>query len=97
LLKHPSVKKCAVIGVHHKETGEAIVAFVLLDKEDSLKDVKKYAGSSHNKLLVPREIIQVSEKVFSDWEDALGKLQKRKIKTYYETGRYQGRLISNGV
>jgi len=47
--------------------------------------------------LVPREIIQVSEKVFSDWEDALGKLQKRKIKTYYETGRYQGRLISNGV
>jgi long-chain acyl-CoA synthetase len=67
LVKRPSIVKCAAIGVPDKKSGDAIVAFVVLESNVSVNEAEKYAESSPNKLLVPREIISVSEEIFGDY------------------------------
>lgn len=84
LLKNPKVKKCVVIGAPDMKKGEAPVAFVVLENGTTAEDLRKYAAAAPHNLWTPREIREIPETQFSEWEDILGKVKRRKIRQYYK-------------
>ena len=80
------VEKCAVIGVPRPnyEDEQLLVVFVVLKEGKTVGDLKEKANLASSKNWLIKEIAPISEKIFAEWEDAIGKVQKRKVKVYYE-------------
>ncbi|MDO8537070.1 MAG: AMP-binding protein [bacterium] len=84
VLKNPAVKKCAVIGVADRKTTEMLVVFGVMEKGFSKENLAAHISAVPNKIWLIREVIEIDEKIFAKWEDALGKIKKREVVRYYE-------------
>ena len=86
LLSEAVDQKCAVVGVPRPgyEDEQMLVVFVVLGRGKTLDDLKDFIYSANSKNWLIKKTLAVSEKVFSEWEDAIGKVQKKKVKKYYE-------------
>lgn len=84
VLECPAVKRCVVVGVPDKSTGENGILFVVLKGDSNTDEVKEHLNGLPNFIWMPREVITVSEETFDDWEDVLGKIQRRKVREYYK-------------
>src|SRR3989344_7112148 len=79
-------QKCAVIGVPRPgyEDEQILVVFVVLKKGKTTEDLKELIRLANNKNWLIKRVVPVSEEVFGEWEDAIGKVQKKKVRKYYE-------------
>jgi len=83
-LKQAGVKKCAIFGIKDPKKGEVLIAFVVLEKI-TVKEFALAIKSSLPASWFPKEIIQLSQEQFGEWENAaLGKVKKIKAREYYE-------------
>ena len=79
--QNPNVKESAVIGVPHRDFGEAVVAIIVGDENKNLEI--EIIGSIKNKLAnfkQPKKIIFISELP----RNAMGKVQKQKLRNIYK-------------
>lgn len=84
-LTSDAVQKCAVFGVPRKEheDEEQLVAFVVVKNHDD-DELAHLKAEANRKGWLMKDMIPVPEKDFLDWEDVIGKIQKRKVREYYE-------------
>ena len=78
--QNPNVKESAVIGVPHRDFGEAVVAVIVGDDKKDLEI--EIIGSIKNKLAnfkQPKKIILIPELP----RNAMGKVQKQKLRSIY--------------
>ena len=78
--QNPNVKESAVIGVPHRDFGEAVVAIIVADNKKNLEI--EITSSIKNKLAnfkKPKKIIFISELP----RNAMGKVQKQKLRNIY--------------
>ena len=78
--RNPNVKESAVIGVPHRDFGEAVVAIIVADNKKNLEI--EITSSIKNKLAnfkKPKKIIFISELP----RNAMGKVQKQKLRNIY--------------
>ena len=81
-----AVEKCAVIGVPRPgyEDEQILIVFVVMKMSKNSEDLKELIQSANSKNWLVKKVIDVSEKVFAEWEDVIGKVQKKKVKKYYD-------------
>jgi acyl-CoA synthetase (AMP-forming)/AMP-acid ligase II len=80
------VEKCAVIGVPRPgfKDDERLLVFVVLKTGKNLDDLKETIRAANAKGWLIKEVIAVGAEIFSQWENAIGKVLKRKLKDYYK-------------
>ena len=66
------------------EDEQILVVFVVLKKGKTTEDLKELIRLANNKNWLIKRVVPVSEEVFGEWEDAIGKVQKKKVRKYYE-------------
>ena len=79
--QNPNVKESAVIGVPHRDFGEAVVAIIVADNKKNLEI--EITSSIKNKLAnfkKPKKIIFISELP----RNAMGKVQKQRLRNIYK-------------
>jgi long-chain acyl-CoA synthetase len=80
------VEKCAVIGIPRPgfKDDERLLVFVVLKTGKTLNDLKETIRAANAKGWLIKEVIAVGAEIFSQWENAIGKVLKRKVKDYYK-------------
>lgn len=81
LFDHPSVRQAAVIGVPDDKWGEAVKAFVIIDKEAPVggEDLIQHCKGKLSKYEVPKSVEIVEEIPVT----AIGKVNKKKLRESY--------------
>ena len=92
LLRHPSVKNVAVIGIPDSLMGEKIIAFVVLDTASSkisktVEELFALCVDNHSSDAYPSKIISVTEMPLS----STGKVAKQKLKQAYLSNEIGGK------
>ena len=73
--QHEAVQECAVVGVPDAQWGEAVVAFVVADREIDSNELKNFVGER----LAHYKRPQQTHRVDSLPRNALGKVQKHRL------------------
>ena len=83
LLKHPSIKECAVVGIEDNKWGEIVaVSITSSGKEDlSLENLKKWSTNFLSDYKIPRKMNIVSELP----KNSMGKINKPEVKKFFLT------------
>ena len=81
LLKHPSVKECAVIGIEDPKWGEIVAAAITSSTETtSLKDIQSWSKNYLSAYKIPRKLIFLEELP----KNAMGKVVKKDLRDYFK-------------
>lgn len=80
LKAHEKIEEAAVIGVKDKESGEAIVAYVVTNGDLTDKEIKVFCRSHLAAYKVPKKIVYVDQLPKSN----LGKVLRKRLKESYE-------------
>ena len=81
LLKHPSVKECAVIGIEDPKWGEVVAAVIASSSETtSLKDIQSWSKNYLSAYKIPRKLIFLEELP----KNAMGKVVKQDLRDYFK-------------
>ena len=83
LLKNPSIKECAVVGIEDNKWGEIVaVSITSSGKEDlSLENLKKWSTNFLSDYKIPRKMNIVSELP----KNSMGKINKPEVKKFFLT------------
>lgn len=73
--QHPGVSECAVVGEHDDEWGEAVVAYVIADRDLDDQEMKEFVGERLAHYKRPRQ----THRVDALPRNALGKVQKHRL------------------
>ena len=81
LLKHPSVKECAVIGIEDPKWGEIVAAAITSSTETtSLKDIQSWSKNYLSAYKIPRKLIFLEELP----KNSMGKVVKQDLRDYFK-------------
>jgi len=84
LLKHPSIKECAVVGIEDNKWGEIVAVSIIISERNedlSLEDLKKWSMDFLSDYKIPRKINIVSELP----KNSMGKINKPEVKKSFLT------------
>ena len=78
--QNPNVKESAVIGVPHRDFGEAVIAIIVADNKKNLEiEITSLIKNKLANFKKPKKIIFISELP----RNAMGKVQKQKLRNIY--------------
>ncbi len=81
LLKHPSVKECAVIGIEDTKWGEIVAAAISSTNQViSLEDIQSWSKNYLSDYKVPRKLIFLEDLP----KNAMGKVVKQDLRDYFK-------------
>lgn len=84
--EHPAVRECAVVGLPHEEWGEAITAFVTVDEDVTVEDLRAHCVDHLAGFERPKAFVVRSEFPYT----STGKITKSQLKAEYRD-YYRGR------